>query len=223
MAGAQQVHCGDGSQQQRHKRLAEESQNGLDASQGGYHLCHGVRNDEQQGDHNNAHDGAEFGQLALVNVCLLCNVLGDFNHVLFAADAAPDGTGGDHGKDAAEDADEDDPAKVNAQHGSHQHGARRGRDERVADSQTGQQGNDVVQHRALGALCQRESQRDEDDQTGVKEHRHGHDKTRDAQCPCGFFIAELPHHGHSQCLRAAGFFQNGTEHGTKADQKGDAL
>ena len=95
---------------------------------------------------------------------------------------------------AAEDADEDDPAKVNAQHGSHQYGARRGRDERVADSQIGQQGNDVVQHRALGALCQRESQRDEDDQTGVKEHRHGHDKTRDAQCPCGFFIAELPHH-----------------------------
>ena len=47
------------------------------------------------------------------------------------------------GKDAAEDADEDDPAKVNAQHGSHQHGARRGRDEGVADSQTGQQGDAV--------------------------------------------------------------------------------
>ena len=150
-------------------------------------------------------------------------MLGHLDHILLAADGAPDGTGSDHGEDAAEDADEDDPAKVNAQHGSHQHGARRGRDEGVADSQTGQQGDDVVQHRALGALCQREGQRDQDDQTGVEEHRHGHHQTCDTKRPCGFFVAELAHHGHSQGLCAAGFFQNGTEHGTKTHQKGDAL
>ena len=150
-------------------------------------------------------------------------MLGDFDHVLFAADAAPDGTGGDHGKDAAEDADEDDPAEVNAQHGSHQHRTRRGRDEGVADRQTGQQGDDVVQHRALGALCQREGQRDEDDKSCVKEHRHGHHQTRDSQCPRGLFVTELPHHGHSQGLCAAGFLQNGTEHGTQTHQKSDAL
>ena len=103
VTGAQQVHSSDGSQQQSHEGLAEEGQNGLDASQSGYHLCHRVCNDEDQRDQDDAHDGAKLGQLALVNVCLLCNVLGDFNHVLFAADAAPDGTGGDHGKDAAED------------------------------------------------------------------------------------------------------------------------
>jgi len=92
-----------------------------------------------------------------------------------------------------------------------------------AKGQTGQQGDDVVQHRAFGALCQREGQRDEDDQTGVKEHRHGYDQTRDAQCPRGLFVTELPHHGHSQRLCAAGFFQNGTEHGAQTYQKGDAL
>ena len=223
VAGAQQVHSSDGSQQQRHEGLAEEGQNGLDACQCGHYLCHGVCDDEQQRDHDDAHDGAKLGQLALVNVCLLCNVLGDFNHVLFAADAAPDGTGGDHGEDAAEDADEDDPAQINAQHAGHQNGARRGRDEGVADSQTGQQRDDIVQDRALGALCQREGQRDQDDQTGIKEHRHGHHQTCDTQRPCGFFVAELAHHGHGQRLCAAGFFQNGTEHGAKAHQKSDAL
>ena len=223
MTGAQQVHSSDGSQQQRHEGLAEEGQNGLVAGHCRHHLGHGVCNDEQQRDHDDAHDSAKLGQLALVNICLLCNVLGDFNHVLFAADAAPDGTGGNHGKDAAEDADEDDPAQINAQHAGHQNGARRGRDEGVADSQTGQQGDDVVQHGALGALCQREGQRDEDDKSCIKEHRHGHHQAGDAQCPCSFFVTELPHHSHGQRLCAAGFFQNGTEHGAKAHQKSDAL
>ena len=93
----------------------------------------------------------------------------------------------------------------------------------MADSQTGQQGDDVVQNGALGALCQREGQRDEDDEAGIEEDRHGHHKAGDAQCPCGFFVTELPHHGHGQRLRAAGFLQNGTEHGAEAHQKGDAL
>ena len=93
----------------------------------------------------------------------------------------------------------------------------------MADSQTGQQGDDVVQYRALGAFCQREGQRDEDDQTGIEEDRHGHHKAGDAQCPCGLFVTELPHHGHGQRLCAAGFLQNGTEHGAEAHQKGDAL
>ena len=93
----------------------------------------------------------------------------------------------------------------------------------MADSQTGQQGDDVIQHGALGALCQREGQRNEDDQTGIEEHRHGHHQAGDAQCPCSFFVTELSHHSHGQCLRAAGFFQNGTEHGAKAHQKGDAF
>ena len=48
-------------------------------------------------------------------------------------------------------------------------------------------GRQVVQHRAFGALCQREGQRDEDDQTGIEEDRHGHHKAGDAQCPCSFF------------------------------------
>ena len=121
VAGAQQVHSSNGSQQQRHEGLAEEGQNGLDACQCGHHLCHGVCDDEQQRDRDDAHDESQTWAACSRQCCLLCNVLGDFNHVLFAADAAPDGTGGDHGKDAAEDADEDDPAKVNAQHGSHQH------------------------------------------------------------------------------------------------------
>ena len=223
MTGAQQIHSSDGSQQQSHEGLTEEGQNRLDASQSGHHLCHRVCNDEDQRDQDDAHDGAELGQLALVDVCLLCNVLGHLDHILFAADGAPDGTGSDHGEDAAEDADEDDPAQINAQHAGHQNGARRGRDEGVADRQTGQQGDDIVQDRALGALCQREGQRDQDDQTGIKEHRHGHHQTCDTQRPCGFFVAELAHHGHGQRLCAAGFFQNGTEHGAKAHQKSDAL
>lgn len=37
---------------------------------------------------------------------------------------------------------------------------------------------------------------------------HGHHKARDAKCPRGLFVTELPHHGHSQRLRTAGFFQN---------------
>ena len=163
------------------------------------------------------------GLMWLLGCMGFCGALLAFNHVLFAADAAPDGTGGDHGEDAAEDADEDDPAQINAQHAGHQNGARRGRDEGVADSQTGQQRDDIVQDRALGALCQREGQRDQDDQTGIKEHRHGHHQTCDTQRPCGFFVAELAHHGHGQRLCAAGFFQNGTEHGAKAHQKSDAL
>ena len=110
MTGAQQVHSSDGSQQQRHEGLTEEGQNGLDAGHCRHHLGHGVCNDEQQRDHDDAHDSAKLGQLALVNICLLCNVLGDFNHVLFAADGTPDGACSDHGKDTAEDADEDDPA-----------------------------------------------------------------------------------------------------------------
>ena len=93
----------------------------------------------------------------------------------------------------------------------------------MADRQTGQQGDDVVQYRALGALCQREGQRNEDDKSCIKEHRHGHHQTRDAQCPRGLFVTELPHHGHSQRLRAAGFFQNGAEHGAQTHQKSDAL
>ena len=93
----------------------------------------------------------------------------------------------------------------------------------MADRQTGQQGDDVVQHGALGALCQREGQRNEDDKSCIKEHRHGHHQTRDAQCPRGLFVTELPHHGHSQRLCAAGLLQNGTEHGTQTHQKGDAL
>ena len=150
-------------------------------------------------------------------------MLRHFDHVLFAADSAPDRAGHDHGKDAAEDAHQNDPAEIHTQHGSHQHGAGRGRNKGVADSQTGQQRDNVVQHRALGALCQREGQRDQDDQAGVKEHGHGDDKTGDAQRPCGFFVAELAHHGHCDALRTAGFFQNGTEHGAEAHQKGDAL
>ena len=47
---------------------------------------------------------------------------------------------------------------------------------------TGQQGDDVVQNGALGAFCQREGQRDEDDEAGVEEDRHGHHKAGDAQC-----------------------------------------
>lgn len=66
-------------------------------------------------------------------------------------------------------------------------------------------GRQVVQHRAFGALCQREGQRDEDDQTGIEKRRHGHHQAGDAQCPCSFFVTELPHHGHSQRLRAFGF------------------
>ena len=54
----------------------------------------------------------------------------------------------------------------------------------ATDSQTGQQGDDVVQNGALGALCQREGQRDEDDEAGIDEDRHGHHKAGDAQCPC---------------------------------------
>ena len=150
-------------------------------------------------------------------------MFGDFDPVFPAADGTPDGASGNHGEDAAEDADEDDPAQVHAQHGRHQHRARRGGNERMTDRQTGQQRDDVVQNGALGALCQRERQRDEDDQTGIEEDRHGHHQTGDAQCPRSFFVAELPHHGHGQRLCATGFFQNGTEHGAKAHQKSDAF
>ena len=223
MTSTQQIHRSNGRQQQCHERLAKESQNRLDPCQCRNDFCHRVCDDEHQRDHNDANDGAELGQLAFVDVLLLCNVLRNRDHVLFAAERTPDGAGDDHRKNTAEDADEDDPAKVNTQHGSDQNRAGRGRNEGMADGQTCQQRDNIVQNGALRALCQRESQRDEDDQARIKEDGHCNDQTRDAQCPRGFFIAEFAYHGHCQCLRTAGFLQNRTEHGTKTNQKGNAF
>ncbi len=73
----------------------------------------------------------------------------------------------------------------------------------MADSQTGQQRDDVEQSGTLRALCQREGQRDQNDKTGIKEHRHGNDQTCDTQRPGGFFVAEFAYHRDGQRLRAA--------------------
>ena len=73
----------------------------------------------------------------------------------------------------------------------------------MANRQTGQQRDCVEQCGTLRALCQREGQRDQNDKTGIKEHRHGNDQTRDAQRPGGFFVTEFAYHRDSQRLRAA--------------------
>ena len=134
MLVAQQEHSGDDRDGQSDERLTEECQHGLNGRQGRYDLGNGVGDNQNQRNQNDANDGAKLGQLAFVDVGLVGNRFRNMDEVLVAANFAPDGTGYDHGKDAAEDADKDDPAEVNTQHGRHQHGAGCRRDERMADS-----------------------------------------------------------------------------------------
>ena len=203
MLVAQQDHGGDDRDGQGDKRFTEESQHRLNGRQGRHDLGNGVGDNQNQRNQDDADDGAELGQLAFVNVSLIGNRLRNGDKVLVATDFAPDGTGNDHGKDAAEDTNQNDPAEINTQHRCDQHGAGRWRNERMTDRQTGQQRDGVEQRGTVRALCQRESQRDQDDKARVKEHRHGDDKTCDAQRPGGFFVTEFAYHRDSQRLCAA--------------------
>ena len=211
---AQQEHGGNDSDRQCYKGFAKESQNRLNTGQCGNNLCHGIGNDENQRNQDNANDRPELGQLAFINIFLIGNGFRNRDKIFVAADLTPDRAGHDHGKNTAEDTDEDDPAKVNAQHSSYQHGAGCRRNERMADGQTSQERDGVEQSGTLCALCQREGQRDQNDKTCIEEHRHGNDKTGNTQCPRGFFIAEFAHHRDRQRLRTAGDFKDRTEHGT---------
>ena len=213
VAQAQDEHGDDGGDQHGHERLTQEAEQDRDEVVGGqHHAADRVADDEEQRDHDDAHDGGEVGQFGLVDVLLFGQALGDGDHVLFAAEAAPDGAGHDHGDGAAEDADQDDPAQVHPQHGGHQNGAGRGRDEGVTDGQAGQQRHGVEQGRASGPLGQREGQRDENDEAGVEEDRHGHDQAGDAQGPGGLLVAEAADHRDGQGLRATRRLKDGAEH-----------
>ena len=224
VAQAQHQHGHDGGDQHGDKGLAQEAEDDRDGV-----LCRQdhpadrVADDEEQGDQDDGDDGGKGGQVGLVHVGLVGDPLRHGDHILFAAEGAPQRTGNDHGHRAAKDADEDDPPQIDPQHRGHQNGAGRGRDEGVADGQTRQQGNGVKEGGAPGPFGQRESQRDQNDQPGVKKDRHGDDQSGDAQGPGGLFVAKLFDHGDSQRLCAARSLQNGAEHGPQTDQQGDTL
>ena len=203
MLDAEEEHGDDGGDQQGHEGLAQEVEDRLDTGERGDNAGDGLDNDEDQGDEDDGDDGAELGELGLVNVLLGADTVGHRNHVLVAAVLAEDGAGHDHGGGTAEDAEKDDPTEVNAQHGGDEDGARRGRDEGVADSETGEKRNGIEQGGTLRALGEREGQGNQDDEAGVEEHGHCDDHAGDAEGPGRFFIAELFDHGHGEGLCAA--------------------
>ena len=89
----------------------------------------------------------------------------------------------------------------------------------MAHCKSCQKGNGVKQGRTVGSLSQGESQRYQDDQPGIKKHRHGDHQTCDPKCPGRFLVPKPFHHGDRKALGASRRFQDRAEHGTQSHQK----
>ena len=217
MIKTQNDHCKDRGDQEGYKRLTEEVEDRSDRFGRRKYTEYRFHDDQYKRDQDNPNDCAKLGKLGLIKLFLIHYVIRNGDKILLAADRSPDRTCHDHGKCAAEYADQDDPSEVNAEHCSHKNRTGCRRDKSVTDRKSCQQRNRIIQCASLGLLRKGECKRDQNDQTCVEENGHCYDQAGDAQRPCGFLVTELFDHCYSQRLRASRSFQDSAEHRSKAD------
>ena len=147
----------------------------------------------------------------------------DGYEILLPAAGAPNRACNDHGSDATDQTDADDPAQVHAQHRCHQDRAGRRRNEGVADRKASKQRDGIIQRGPPRPPGQGESNGNQDDESSIEKDGHRDDQAGDAQRPGGFPVAELAHHRYRQGLCPAGDFQDRPEHRAQTDQQCNPL